>query len=335
MPPDFDPNGGSLAATILQTRFEEFAEQHPLVRVVARVKAEEGSGGLLVSLLTASVAAPLALPDLILLPHTQLSAAADGQALFPLTGLTETLNSDDWYDFAQGMAQVNGSPFGLPFAGDALILAYRPTALVQVPSDWAALLESGQELGFAAADPDALFTLTQLISLDINAEQDDEELAFSQETLMEVFEFFALAHEQGVLPFWLNQYQTSEQSWQAFSEGRVPMVAAWTSRIFDSRNVDVSAVPLPAKEGQPFALVNGWVWAITTSDSARAALVAELAEFLTTPEFIAQWTAAAGLLPPRHSSLAAWTPGERQTLASQIVELAAALPNESTLNLWG
>lgn len=299
------------------------------------MKAEEGTGGLLDSMLTAKAAAPLALPDLILLPHTQLTAAVESQLLFPLAGLTETLDSDDWYSFAVEMSRVEGASYGVPFAADALILAYRPAAVVQVPSDWQTLLDSGLPLGFAAGDPDALFTLTQLSSVAASSEQDSAEFGFSEQHLTEVFEFLGAAHEQEIFPFWLSQYQTAEQTWQAFSEGRVPMVAAWTSRTFDSRNVDISAAPLTTSEGEPFTLVKGWVWAVSTFDSDRAELAADLAEFLTSPEFIAQWTAAAGLLPPRHSSLSAWPPGDKQTLASQVVDSAAALPDVATLDLWG
>jgi ABC-type glycerol-3-phosphate transport system substrate-binding protein len=334
LPPGFNPNGGSLAAGILQARLAEFAEQHSQVSLEVRVKAEEGTGGLLDSMLAAQAAAPLALPDLILLPHTQLSSAVSSQLLFPLSGLTEILDSDDWYSFALELSQVEDASYGLPFAADALILAYRPAAVVKVPSDWQALLDTGLQLGFAAADPDALFMLTQLNAF-ASASEQDIETGFNAGSLTAVFDFFAAAHEEDIFPFWLSQYQTAEQSWQAFSEGRVPMVAAWTSRAFDSRNVDINAAPLPTSGGQPFALVKGWVWAVSTPDSERAELSAELAEFLTTPEFIAQWTSAAGLLPPRHSSLSAWPPGNKQTLASQVVDTAGALPDEATLDLWG
>jgi ABC-type glycerol-3-phosphate transport system substrate-binding protein len=82
-------------------------------------------------------------------------------------------------------------------------------------------------------------------------------------------------------------------------------------------------------------LVKGWAWAISTPYPDRAELIAELIEFLSTPEFIAQWSAAAGMLPPRASSLAAWSPDARQALASQIIADAIALPPQDMLDLWG
>jgi ABC-type glycerol-3-phosphate transport system substrate-binding protein len=231
------------------------------------------------------------------------------------------------------MITVEDQAYGLPFAADAIVVAYRPTAVSDVPANWSALLESRRLLGLAVADPWAQFTLAELSALQQSA--DRPEFSFSQDELIEVFEFYASAQERGIFPFWLTQYQTYEQSWQAFTEGRVPMVVAWTSKLFDNRNVDVSGAPLPTKNGDSITLVKGWVWAISTPYADRAELVAELMEFLTTPEFIAQWSAAAGMLPPRASSLAAWSPDAEQALTSQIIAEAIALPPQEKLQLWG
>lgn len=334
LPPQFDPAGTDVSAGLLQARIEEFAAQHSQLRVEMRVKAEEGTGGLFDSLLRAHQAAPLALPDLVLLPHLQLPNAVNSQLVVPLQGLVEEATGEDWYGFARQMASVEEQAFAVPFAADALVLAYRPSAVDQLPASWSALLNARVALGFAAADNESLFTLHQLFSASPE-NQEEVQLPFGQTELADTFDFLAAGQERGVFPFWLTQFQTSDQSWQAFSEGRVPMVAAWTSRTFDSRNVDIAAAPLPTNDGEPFALVQGWVWTITTPHDDRAPLAAELAEYLTTPEFLAQWSSAAGMLPARHSSLAAWAPDEKQALAIQIADVAMALPDQMLVQTWG
>ncbi|MCL5428754.1 MAG: extracellular solute-binding protein [Chloroflexi bacterium] len=333
LPPGFDIAGGNLAANMLQGRLAEFTEQHPQVRIETRVKAEEGTGGLLDSLLAAQAAAPLSQPDLVLLPHVQLQAAAQSAVLHPMAGLTTEQNSEDWYPFAQQMITVEGQAFALPFAADALVVAYRPTAINGVPANWSALLEARRPLGLAVADPWAQFSFVELSAL--QSSEESTKFSYSQDELTQLFEFYTSAQQRGIFPFWLTQYETYEQSWGAFTEGRTPMVVAWTSKLFDSRNVDISGAPLPTQDGDYFTLIRGWVWAISTPYLERAELVAELAEYLSTPEFIAQWSAAAGMLPPRASSLAAWSPDAKQALASQIVLDAAALPPQATLKLWG
>lgn len=332
LPPQFDPSAGGLAASMLQARLGEFGDQHPQIRIQVRVKAEEGTGGMLDSLQQAQAAAPLALPDLVLLPHTQLSAAATAGVAHPLE---LEVSPDEWYVFAEEMATVDGQTYGIPFAADALIAAFRPSAVEAYPSNWSALLESRLTLGFAAADPDALFTIAELISAEETAAASEADFAPSQDALNVVFNFYESGTERGNFPFWLNQYQTQDQSWQAFTEGRVPMVVTRISRVLDARNVDVLGAPLPTQNGEPFALVDGWVLAVTGSQAQSNELATELAQFLTTPEFLAQWTAAAGLLPTQPASLAAWAPDARQALASQLVEEAHALPDEEMIDLWG
>ena len=335
LPPAFDPAGGNLAATMLQNRLNEFSEQHPQARIETRVKAEEGTGGLLDSLLSYQQAAPLALPDLTLLPNSLLQIAAQNEILHPLDALSSELDSEDWYPFARLMAVREGQDLGLPFAADALVMAYRHTAVQQAPATWQQLNAGRRPLGFSAADPMAVFTLAELLSLEGRNETIRLDSSISPETLTAVFEFLARGRDRGVFPFWLTQYQTAEQSWQAFIEGSTPMVVVWTSQVFLDPPPDVSASPIPTQDGQPYTLMKGWLWTVTTPHEERATLAANLAEFLSTPEFIAQWSAAAGLLPPRPSSLAAWSPDEKQALASQIVSEAGSLPDQSFLDLWG
>lgn len=334
LPPQFDPAGGSVSAGMLQSRLEEFGNQHPQVQLSLRVKAESGPGGLLDSLLAAQEAAPLALPDLVLLPGTLVASAIESEILQGNATLGIELGSDDWYAFAKQMASLNELTYGLPFAGDGLVLAYRSTAVAQAPASWQQLLAARKPLGFAAADPQAQFSLAQLLSLQ-SAEESTEELAISDASLLTFFQFLADGQAKEIFPFWLNQYQNNDQTWQAFTEGRLPMTAAWTSQIFANQQGEINGAPLPTKSSETATLVKGWVWAITSKDEQVAALAADLAKFLTAPEFMAQYTAAAGLLPARASSLAAWSPDDDQALASQILGTAVAYPDEATLNRWG
>ncbi|MCW5839400.1 MAG: extracellular solute-binding protein [Anaerolineales bacterium] len=327
LPPQYDPNAGSLAAGMLQTRLDEFTGQHPQALINPRLKDELGTGGLLESLRRAQSAAPLALPDLVLLPAGLLPQAVEAG----LVQAQQPLNEDDWYAFATALASVNEQTYGRPFMADALVAAHRSTAIAQVPPNWLRLMDTRIALGFAAADPQARFTVLQLLSLP--TEGDDYTVSEAQ--LLEVFDFLSTGQARGVFPFWLTQYQSNEQTWQAFSEGRLPMVTAWTSQVFANRQGEVSGAPLPTQNGQPFTLVRGWVWVITTQNPERVALAHELIEFLTTPEFLAQYSAAAALLPPRPSALAAWAPDANQALASQLVTNAHPLPDQLTLERWG
>src|SRR5688572_2620713 len=54
LPPQFDPSNDLPGSTLLQARLNEFKAQRPDVRLEVRVKAQEGPGGLLDALTTAS-----------------------------------------------------------------------------------------------------------------------------------------------------------------------------------------------------------------------------------------------------------------------------------------
>lgn len=326
LPPAFDPTRGDLAATILQGRLDEFREANSNIQIEVRLKNESGEGNLLNSLQAAQDAAPLALPDLVLIASDLLPSAIEGQLLLPLDDRLSEPFDDDWYSFGLQAVQSDGQSYGLPLAGDALIMVHRFSALEQLPRNWDESLEAPLVIAFAAADPHAFFTLTQLLA---GSEETAPFTEFSQldpEQLQAVLAYYAEGRANGIFPFWLAQFESQDQSWQAFIEGQSAMVVTWSSRFLISSDSNLGAGLLPTRDGQGFTLARSWAWAVSNSDAERSRLALELAEFLSAPEFIAQWSAASGLIPSRSSALAAWSPDQRQALASQIVTIAKVLP---------
>jgi ABC-type glycerol-3-phosphate transport system substrate-binding protein len=336
LPPEFNPSGGNLAATLMQARITEFEENHPNTRVEVRLKAETGAGNLYEALTAAQKAAPLALPDLVLMPSSLLPQVAVDGLVRPLDDLMDEEAGEDWYPFAQDMLTYADQVYCIPFVGDGLVLIYRPTAIETAPGSWQAVLDGQLSLGFAAADANSVFTLSQLLALEEELPPLGRFPEFAPETLSAVFEFYVEGNSRSIFPFWLTQFTTHEQSWLAFAEGRLPMVADWSSRfLVQTEVIDLAAAPIPTPNGEAFTLVKGWGWALTTPNEDRVELAAELANWLSDPAFLAQWSAAAGYLPARSSSLAAWAPDARQALASQILPNARIMPDSQTRNLLG
>ena len=159
VPPQVNPDSGTVPSSLLKARLDSFSVDNPGVSLEVRVKEVSGPGGLLESLSAASAAAPGALPDLIALPREELETAGLKGLLYPLEGLTTVPDGADWYNYARQLGQLQGSTFGLPFAGDALAVLYRPGVVSKPPSDWDTLLQQTSPLAFAAGDGQALFTL--------------------------------------------------------------------------------------------------------------------------------------------------------------------------------
>jgi hypothetical protein len=161
VPPQFDPENDTPAGDLLQQRLNIYTAERPDLRIETRVKASSGTGGLLDSLSSANAAAPLVVPDLILLPRAGLEIAALKGLLFPFDGLTDTTDDSDWFPYAQELGQLQTSTFGLPFAGDALVSLYRPSEIESPPADWLSALEAGHPVAFPAAEASAFFPLAQ------------------------------------------------------------------------------------------------------------------------------------------------------------------------------
>jgi ABC-type glycerol-3-phosphate transport system substrate-binding protein len=331
VPPQFLPGDDTRAGSLLQDRLDEFAQRRSGVRIEVRAKAVSGPGGLLDSLTSANAAATLALPDLILLPRAELETAALKGLLYPLDGLTASLENDDWYPFAQQLAHLQDTTFGLPFAGDCLVLLYRPAEIEAPSGDWEAVLELQQPLIFPAADEQALFTLAQYLATGAPIQDDEGRPVLDTQSLTDVLTFYQTAESAEIMPFWITQFGTDEQAWEAYHENRANLVVTWITRYLSQLPGDTAAAPIPVPAGSKFTLANGWVWALSSPQVERHPLSVELVEFLTQELFLSEWTASAGYLPPRASALARWSNPASRDLVEGIVQNAQALPPTDVL----
>lgn len=335
LPPEFDPYNDSPAGDLLRERLALFSQQNGGVKIEVRVKAASGPGGLLDSLSAASAAAPRALPSVVALSRADLEAAAIKGLLIPLDGISTAIDETDWYDYARQLAMVQGATYALPFAGDALVLAYRPASVFAPPVDWPAINRLAQPLGFPAGDGQALFVLTLYQSIGGTVEDAQRRPTLQPDRLSQVLQILADGEERGIFPVWLSQYETSGQVWQAYRDQRVNALVTWVSNYLTSLPPDTIAVPLPALDDSPLTLATGWGWAVADPDPARRELSARLVEFLADGNFLAGWTEASGSLPTRPSSLAAWSNQSLKTLLSPVAVSAQARPSSDLLASLG
>jgi ABC-type glycerol-3-phosphate transport system substrate-binding protein len=318
VPPEFDPSNETRAGRLLQARLDEFKERRS-VDIEVRVKALNGPGGLTDSLSAANTAAPLALPDLILLPHDQLETAALKGLLIPMDEMIEPLEGSDWYEYARQLAFVQNSTFGLPFAGDALLLLYRPAVITEPPYDWTSALEIATPMIFPAAEEQASFTLAQYLVAGGQLQDEEGRPMLDAETLTQVLTFYQEGNTTGLMPTWLTELTTDEESIGAYSENSGDMTITWTSRYLKQLPVDTAADSIPTPTGSLNTLAHGWIWALSNPQVHRHSISVELAEFLTQGEFLARWSPAAGLLPPRSSALPGWFDTTTRNLVGRIV----------------
>lgn len=332
LPPQFDPDADTPAGKLMQNRLDEFRKRRPGIDLQVRIKSVYGPGGLLDSLSAASAAAPQVAPDLIALPRDLLEAAALKGLLRPYNNLTTTLEDTDWYEYARQLSSLQESIYGLPFAGDALALVYRPESIPEPPTDWSVAPDNSPMLVFPAADPQALFTLGMYQSNDGAVRDDQGRPMIDTIALTEVLTYFLQAQITGMMPELLTQYQSDEQVWDTFQDSRSDMAVTWSSRYLADPAEDRLIAPIPTADGQPYTLATGWVWALSARESQGQEAAIELAEFLTDSAFLADWTQAAGFLPPRPSSLARWERAALRPVIGKIALSAHALPPADILS---
>jgi len=335
LPPTFDPQAGTPAGDILQARLDEFETLYPRLKVEIRVKAESGPGGLLDSLSSTSAAAPLALPDLVALPLEGLQGAALKGLLHPYDDLSDLITDPDWYPYAVELAQLQNSTFGIPFAGDILQLLYRPDLVEGPPLDWENALSLTSPFAFPAADQQALFTLIQYQATGAPILNEEGRPTLDQNALNQVLNFYQQARETGLFPIWLTQFQDDMQSWEAFQENRADMVVTWSSRYLTEGLENTTTSQILTPDGDPFTLASGWVWTLANSDQTRQELTIELVEHLSAPDFLAEWTAALGYLPPRPSALDMWNDSDLKSKLDLISRSASIIPTSDILSSLG
>jgi hypothetical protein len=74
---------------------------------------------------------------------------------------------------------------------------------------------------------------------------------------------------------------------------------------------------------------------LASPDPARQELSAQLAEFITSADFLAAWTAEVGYIPPKATAVSLWEDAALQTLFEQVAPSARLVPSFDVLTTLG
>ena len=330
LPPQFDPAGSSAAGQVLQKRLNAF-QLETGVRVRVRIKSEAGTAGLLQSVSLTKAAAPQNLPALVLLSRQDMETAALKGYLVSLDGRSLLIDDPDWYPFAQQMAFIQGSQFGLPMAGDALLTVYRPAQVGTRPASWEAVSGGSDRIVFPAADLSALVTVAAYLSAGGKLQDAQGRLQVEREPLIKVLEVYNTAARSGLFPANIVQYQTDANSWQAYTDNSADIAITWASRYLAQLPADSVAVTVPGIEGSVVSLGTAWMLTLTDPLVTRQPVSVALAEYLCDPTFQAELTAAAGYLPTRPSALDLWKDQSLRATMNSIIQTTHALPSNDVI----
>ncbi len=329
--PIFEPE--TPAGELLAARLAAFEIQNANVRINTRIKPITGAGGLVEALEAATVAAPSVVPDILTLAPNDLRHAAESALILPLP--EDLVQSEDqgWYDYALPSSKYAGESYGMPFASEVDVLAYRIDQYPEPPRSWETLLAEPRTLLFPAADPRVRFVLAMYLGAGGELEDENGAPSLDIDVLERVLSMLVSARSSGVLPLAVRQYTSPLETWTELKANR--SASAMTPLPDFLREGDperLAAVALPTEAGQGMGLASTWSWAITPSDPTRQELILSLLTWLSEPEFVGALTHALGVLPTSQDALAAWPEGGDTALASSLVTITQSEPDISLRN---
>lgn len=336
VPPTFSLDDDSAAADSFQERLKAFEASHGGLAIQVRTKAEQGPSGLLETLRAASIAAPQALPDVIILNQTSLNVATLKGYVQPLDGLVENPEPPGWYDHALEVVRLEQSLYGLPFASDAQILVYRQDRYQSAPITWSDLVNAGLPFLFPAGDPSATFTLAQYLHHGGRLTDDGGLPMIDVASLAEVLTFYNSALTNGVVSPSLRQYSSAGETWQALrlnrgSSGVAPLREFLTADAFG----EFGAAPLLTRNEPGLSPSVTWSLVVIAQDPVKRELASELVAWLIEPEFLGPWTYELGMMPATAQALSIWPEGEASALVSSLVTVANPAPSTETSMTFG
>jgi ABC-type glycerol-3-phosphate transport system substrate-binding protein len=324
LPPAYRPDSSSPGGNILQERINAYTQSHPGIGVSVRIKAAAGAGGLRDSLAAAAAAAPGALPDLVALDQSNLRAAAIKGLIHPLDALLPSGAWEEDYPFAKAMVVMDDLRYGLPFSGDAIVLA-STIAPYTGPETWEQTTRWTKPVLLPLGDSRSLFLFFGYYAAGGKPITDIAGAEIDPDPLERTLAWLKTLQENRILSERSLQIDSFEGAFLAI-ENFGESSAALYSLISKTNDVFIANLPTPG--GDRFTLATGWAWATAAADPARRVRAAELMVWLSDPEFLAEWSRAQGVLPTSRAALTLWNSSAQKSLAAGVLEKAAIFPDD-------
>lgn len=323
------PGGGQLMAQI-----EAFEERHPDVEVETYPKLTTGTGSTLDYLRSAPAVAPDILPDIALVDQEALLQSAHEGLIVPLGALVEPALIEALYPAAVELGTVDGELVGLPYTLQMQHLVYRETLFDDPPNSFEAVLESPVPYIFPAGTLSSVnrTTLTQYMAGAGALVDDEGQPVLDVNVLTDVLTFYAEARDEEVLDPVLLQMSDPAVSWEMFNGRQAGLSTVTSTAYLTARETlrSTGVTWIPTADGEPYALISGWMWVIVTEEPDRQAAAMELIEALMDPVNQGTYAEAVNWLPSQPSALGVWGDDDPYAeFADRVLERAAPLPEPS------
>jgi len=328
--------GEDVTSPVLGSQLAAFDADHPGIYLRVAEKASNGQGSILNYLRAGRTVAPAILPDLVLLPSSQVASAAAEQLVYPVENLLDNTLLEDLYPAARGLATVNNSLMGFPYAINGLThLAYHQAIITgTVPATWSEMaeLETGIILP-AAGQESARLLLQMYLGLDGIISSESNQITLDEGTLALALALFQQGRQNGSILLRSSNVTLMSEAWLIFQRGDASMtlVTAHNFLLERAAGQDVGYAGIPGPQEALIPLVEGWVWVITSSDPTRQQVAADVINWLGSETNLGSWSVQRLTLPSRRSAFGRWPAEDGYTLFLQEqLELARPYPASAT-----
>ena len=128
--------------------------------------------------------------------------------------------------------------------------------------------------------------------------------------------------------------QTANQVWDAFSTRRIDTAFLPVDVVLTGRETTPEA-PDPSFSSPSMTLTDAWVWALGSQEPQRQQLAVALIAHLSETQFLAKWTEALKVIPPRPSALGSWQETDLKPALEKMASGAILYPPDAVMNNLG
>ena len=158
-------------------------------------------------------------------------------------------------------------------------------------------------------------------------------MAINDAALLTVLEFYERLTQEGLITADVLTYQSpAEYQTEFINHSSRRQIAVFSSSDFlsmlDQQNANLRATNIPTASGDKLTTRDGWLWVIITPDRARQTISARFLEWMTEPEFHAEFAQSLYQLPTQPAILGASLPDavDHQFFEDLLVEGILPLP---------
>jgi ABC-type glycerol-3-phosphate transport system substrate-binding protein len=307
LPETLAPTNNEAAALVLTSQIENFQASQPDITVSTRLKATEGIGSVMATLLSASNVAPGALPDLTLIRRQDLRAAVQAGLVQPLDGRVSSVITGDFYAKALQLGQLNGRLYGLSYALEIQHVAYLPPDADF--THFSDVLAGGRPLVIPAGRVNGISDVLLVQYVAAGGTVVNGNLGpLNANALKTVLEFYEQAAMAGVIDPGVLNYPTPEDYRAGLVDGRIKAAVVTSDMYLDlvTAGREIETAPIPVSSGSPRTMADGWLWVMTTKDAAHQGAALRFLEWMFDAGRHSTYTHAINRLPSTREAMRSW-----------------------------